>query len=116
MRFEFANHYLEIFMNFCSNVQRPGTITGMTMDELQKGRERSTKSHGVLIVTVKNHKGVKPAKIMADGKLLAQLLGWADVLRPLYLVDQSSEFVFPTTRGITKTPALHQLHRLGSIY
>ena len=40
--------------------------------------------------------------------LLTQLLGWADVLRPLYLVDQLSEFVYPTTSG-TKLGHLDRL-------
>ena len=80
----------------CRNGQRPGAITGMTMEEFEHGVRATDGSH--LKVMVGDQKSKKPAKVIVADQLLDQFLSWVHVLRPLY-VSEGCAYVFATEDG-----------------
>ena len=86
----------DCYSSFFRNGQRPGAITGMMMEEWEEGVRMSTA--GYLCVHVNEHKGQKPAKIVASGQLGTQLCEWVELLRPLHVPD-GCEYVFAGENG-----------------
>ena len=80
----------------CRNGQRPGAITGMTVEEFDEGMRTSDPSY--LMIMVADHKSKKPAKIVASKQLLLDLIDWMHILRPLH-VPHGCPYVFSTEKG-----------------
>ena len=64
----------------CRNGQRPGAITGMTMEEFEHGVRATDGSH--LKVMVGDHKSKKPAKVIVADQLLDQFLSCMGTCAP----------------------------------
>ena len=79
----------------CRNGQRPGVVSGMTVQEYE---EASHPSSDTLVVLVKSHKGARPARVVTSDRTITELNMWATTFRPL-LVKKDSPLLFCTKGG-----------------
>ena len=88
---------------YFSNGQRPGAVTGFTLAEFKRAQQDESDSPGTVVLKVKDHKGKKPARVVASGSNLANLYVWVDHLRPHYITksscQSSCQLVFPSQTG-----------------
>lgn len=69
------------------------------MEELRMARARY-EDDATMVICVKDHKGSLPAKLVAKGRILAQLILWVDIIRPHYVAaDPDTVWVFPSPSG-----------------
>lgn len=73
-------------------------MVGMTMAEVDDARAKNLDSP-VMTITVHDHKGLKPARLMAGRHVQGQLLLWIQHLRPKYAPADSQWVVSGTDWG-----------------
>ena len=77
------------------NDQKPGIICGMTVEEYNNA---SKPDPGKSVVMIQEHKGDKPARVVASGRIVQELEMWVTLLRSL-LVAGESPYVFCIEEG-----------------